>query len=609
LLGTSPNATINLSGSVDLNSGIILNEPATVQHLISKNPLFSPFQLQKTREPFKMSPNSSERESLNFSLIGHYNLAGNVLDVSGWHISPFRDYILLSSGGGFYVFARNDTLRRVKEISGPGYIWDFKVRGNLVFSASGDKGLVIFDLSSIQNPRIIGQLTIPYAEPHNNPVFGWGATGIELNDSFAYVTMRNAGLFVVNIANQTNPRIVGSNTQYLGLMDVVLNDTLAFVTNYDDYETNGFIIYNISDPINPTVISTIAQIGRGRKFILRDTLAYVPARYEGMYIVNIADPANPFIVGNLDLLEAQNVWVETYGDTIYAFVSNLDNLVVADVSDPTNPFVVTEVGVRSAAVYIEGNRLYDQGLAGVALYDITYPWNPQLITYYIYLGNPYHLTQRGDYAYIYDGYGFLRILDISDPANITEVSQFAEHLESIPGGTWGADIGGMYLEGDYVYLIVRGFPWFCYIAIVKITDPYAPEWVGTKMWRGYAGGNQPFVEDTLAFVPTALSGQTFLRIINVRDPRNIQDVGLLHWPTWAALEVTKRDTLLFLAGGYDPWGGQQQTLNDLGVVNIARPWLPLMITEFTTPNQCRGVDRFLRAPYIADADYAGEWTL
>jgi len=338
-------------------------------------------------------------------------------------------------------------------------------------------------------------------------------------------------------------------------------------------------------------------------FCIKDSIAYVPGRYNGVAVLSIANPRNPVLLGTLDALDAQNITLLPRGDTLYGYVANLDNLIVADFSDPRNPYEITTVNVRSAADFIDGNLLYHQGLAGAVLYDITYPYNPRLDTFYVYLGNPYYLQVAGSRAYIYDSYGCLRILDISQPDDITELSYYDRFLDSIPPGSWTAGIGGMVINNSHAYLIVRGYPWFCYLAIVKVTEPLNPDWVGTKMWRGYAGGNQPLVEDSLAYVPTALSGQTYLRIIDIGDPGHIEDIGMLFWSTWAALEVTKKDTLLFLAGGYDPWGGTQQTFRDLGIVNVARPWLPQLLTEFTSPNQCRGADRFASTPHLALADY------
>lgn len=592
------------SSPVDLNRGTILSpsEQATFCRNVIANPLFSPTAFLAPTGIKKERPvNMETDDSLNFSLLGDYNLAGNYLNMSGWQVKPLGDYILFSSGGGFYVFTR-DSLRKVQEISGPGYIWDFEVQGNYVFSASGDKGLVVFDLSSLTGNRVVAQVDIPYEDPDYNEIFGWGATGIDLIDTIALVTVRIGGLYVFSISDPRNPRLIGSNTQETWLMDVHIEDTLAFVTQYNRDLNDAFIVYSIANPANPMIIAQVASLSHGMRFAIRDTIAYIPRRYAGTTAINIANPANPTVLGTLELLDAQNVTLYPSGETLYAFIANLDNLVVADFTDPTNPHEVTTVNVRSTADYIDGHRLYHQGLAGAVLYDITYPYNPQLDTFYVYLGNPYYLQIEGDYAYIYDSYGCLRILHISQPDDITEISYYDRFLDSIPSGSWLADIGGMVVKDGYAYLIVRGYPWFCYLAIVKISDPHNPDWVGTKMWREYAGGNQPFVEDSLAYVPTALSGETYLRIIDIGNPSQIEDIGELYWSTWAALEVTKQDSLLFLAGGYDPWA-PSPTTNDLGIASVARPALPRLITEFTTPNQCRGVDRFRNSQHLALADY------
>ncbi len=591
--------------NIDFNQGLLMEKPVSSQ-LIMTNPCFSPSPLSIVDKEFL---SNSKQDSFNLFLRGEYNLAGGYLNMSGWQVKPYQNYTLYSSGGGFYIFscrACQESLVKIGEVSGPGYIFDFEIKDTLIYSASADKGLVIFNFSTIEQARWIKTLYLPFMHPNYNPIFGWGATGIALKDSFAFITTRVGGLYVVNIANPLNPRIVANETSFTWLMDIQIKDTLAYVTNYDPGDTAGFIIYNIKNPLNPTIVSYLGSgVRRGMRFCIKDSFAYVAARYYGFYIINIAEPTNPQLISNPSLLEAQNVNVINFGDTLYAYVGEISALNVYNITDPTNPSLITTVNVRSTATYIDTwqRKLYNQALAGATLYDITYPYNPQLINYYLYLGNPYHLTVHNNLAYLYDGYGCLRILDISQPNKIREIAWYDKYLESIPSGSYAADIGGMFYQNNYIYLIVRGFPWFCYLAIVDVSNPNSPQWVGTRMWRGYAGGNQFYVEDTLAFVPLALSGQTSLKIINIRDPRRIIEVGSYYWATHAALEISKHDSLLLMAGGYDPYGGRQPIQRDLGILNIRDLQNPILITEYTTPNQCRGVDKFGYVPIIAVADW------
>ncbi len=589
--------------NIDFNQGLLTENPVPSQPIML-NPCFSSSPLSITNEKIFAVP---KRESLNLSLLGEYNLAGGYVNMSGWQVKPYQNHILYSSGGGFYIFSCQESLVKVGEVSGPGYIFDFEIRDTLIYCASADIGLVIFNFSNISQARWIKSLYLPFNHPTSNPQFGWGATGIALKDSFAFITTRAGGLYVVNIADPLNPRIVAYEATFDWLMDVNIKDTLAYVTNYAPGDTAGFIIYNIKNPLNPTIVSYLGSgVRRGMRFCIKDTFAYVGARYYGFYIINIADPRNPRLVANpTDLLEVQNVNVINFGDTIYAYVNDINGLAIYNVSNPANPSLITQMNVRSTAVSFDlvQRRLYNQALAGATLYDITYPYNPQLINYYLYLGNPYYLTFHNNLAYLYDGYGCLRILDISQQNKIREIAWYDKYLESIPSGSWLAQIGGMFYQNNYIYLIVRGFPWFCYLAIVDVSNPNNPQWVGTRMWRGYAGGNQFYVEDTLAFVPLALSGQTYLKILNIRDPARIIEVGNYYWSTWAALEISKYDSLLLMAGGYDPMGGTQQTFRDLGILNISDLQNPILITEYTTPNQCRGVDKFGYVPIIAVADW------
>ena len=591
--------------NIDFNRALITAEPIP-SRTIMVNPIFSNSPL---KENFAPLPNWSKRESLNLTLIGEYNLAGGWVNMSGWQVAPYQNYFLFSSGGGFYIFNVQETLTKVREVSGPGYIFDFEIRDTLIFCASADRGLVIFNFSNINQAKWLNATYLPFEDPLYNPAYGWGATGIALKDTFAFITTRAGGLYVVNIANPNNPQIVANENSFTWLMDIIIKENIAFVTNYDPGDTAGLIAYDISDPLHPQVISYIGgNVRRGMKIFIKDTLAYIGARYYGFYIVNIADPRNMRLLSQAtEFLDVQRVNVVNFGDTLYAFVSDIYGLGIYDVSDPQNPQLINQLNIRSTATYIDrtNRKLYDQALAGAVLFDLTYPYNPQLINYYIYLGNPYYLTVKDTFAYLYDGYGILRILDISQPNNITEIAYYDRYLESIPSNTLGADIGGIFYSNNYIYLVVRGFPWFCYLAIVDVSNPRNPQWVGTKMWRGYAGGNQFYVEDTIVFFPLASEGRTTtLKILNVADPQRIRALGEYFWQTWVAIEITKYDTILFMAGGYDPWGGTQPLQRDLGILNVRDLTYPVLITEYSTPNQCRGVDCFRYLPIIAVADWA-----
>ncbi|MCS7250359.1 MAG: T9SS type A sorting domain-containing protein [candidate division WOR-3 bacterium] len=596
---------INLN--IDFNRGLLTEKPVS-SFPIMINPCFSSFSLSINKKLF----NYQRRESLNLTLQGEYNLAGGYVNMSGWQVKPYQNHILFSSGGGFYVFSCQESLVKVAEISGPGYIFDFEIKDTLIYCASADMGLVIFNFSNISQARWIKNLYLPFEDPTSNPQYGWGATGIALKDSFAFITTRVGGLYVVNISDPLNPRIVANERSFSWLMDIIIKDTFAYVTNYDGRDTAGFIVYNIKNPLTPTIVAYAGGgVQRGMRFCIKDTLAYVGARYYGFYIINIANPRNPRLIANpRDLLEVQNVNVINFGDTVYAFVNDIRGLGIYNVSDPLNPALVTQVNVRSTATYIDlsRRRLYNQALTGAVLYDITYPYSPQLVNYYVYLGNPYYLTVHNNIAYLYDSYGCLRVLDISQSNKIREITYYDKYLESIPSGTWVADIGGMFYQNNYIYLIIRGFPWFCYLAIVDVSNPNRPEWVGTRIWRGYAGGNQFYVEDTLAFVPLALTGQTYLKILNVRNPRRIIEVGNYYWDRHPTLEISKYDSLLLMAGGWSDY--PQPTYYDLGILNIRDLQNPILITEFTTPGQCRGVDKFGYVPIITVGDYmAGVHTI
>lgn len=156
-------------------------------------------------------------------------------------------------------------------------------------------------------------------------------SGLYVQDSFAYVTSRDSGLYIINISNPQNPIQRGCFKTDGYAMGVFIVGNLAYVA--DDY--NGLCIIDVSDPSHPQQIGHIKTNSYANNLFIVDILAYVADMWDGLRIINVADPTHPYEVGYYDTQgSARNVWVSK---NLAYVADNHKGLRIIDVSKPIQP--------------------------------------------------------------------------------------------------------------------------------------------------------------------------------------------------------------------------------------------------------------------------------
>ena len=113
----------------------------------------------------------------------------------------------------------------------------------------------------------------------------------------------------------------------------------------------------------------------------------------------------------------------------------------------------------------------------------------------------------GSLAFIANGWGGLKIIDISDPTNPIKVGQFKD----------GGDANGVYVSGSYAYVANE----FDGLEIIDISNPTNPGKVG----QCDGAGEDVYVSGSYAYVAEWNNG---LGIIDISDPTNPMKVGQFH---------------------------------------------------------------------------------
>ena len=138
----------------------------------------------------------------------------------------------------------------------------------------------------------------------------------------------------------------------------------------------------------------------------------------------------------------------------YAYIGAGKSLIVLDVQDPTNPQQVGNIDQLDFEIYsltISGTVAFAPKEKGIRIFDISQPTNPELLDTYAlpstYVGD---IVISGTLAFVPEKptgtdnttTGGLRILDVSDPQNISQITIFGEN----------DGVEAVALDGNYAYL-------------------------------------------------------------------------------------------------------------------------------------------------------------
>jgi hypothetical protein len=195
----------------------------------------------------------------------------------------------------------------------------------------------------------------------------------------------------------------------------------------------------------------------------------------------------------------------------YAYVGMESAVIVVDISDLAQPRAIScvrlpntlEWGERVASLFAAEDYLYvGTGGSRLVVIDVSDPLAPFPTGSYTDLDTFFSTKVQGHYAYVIHGYrwyGSLMVIDVSDPARPVKVAE-------LPGLA-----NGLALQGGYVYL----------------ADRY-----NRDVHREYeiTGG---------------------LRVVDIRDPTNLQEIGLCEWQEGGAGDVVVNGRYAYLTGHPD----------------------------------------------------------
>ena len=287
------------------------------------------------------------------------------------------------------------------------------------------------------------------------------------------------------------------------------------------------------------------------KSFIRNNLLYVLDIVGGFKIYNIEDPTNPTLIGSFD--DGNYSYEMHIVDNLLYLANNDQGLEIYDVSEPTAPVKLGTIGDDGNgtidAVYVDNGLAYVAewhggyyGYGIMQIFDVTTPSAPKKVGEYYDEDNRFFnfvVRDKICFASCLDG-GF-KILDVTDSANVTEISKYKD----INCYTWSS------LVAEDIAYIANGPHG---LEILNISVIESPEKIGRYDTIQFAFCVE--VVDTIAFL---VEDETGLKILDISDNQNITKLN--EFATEDITHVSVQDDLLSI------------TMHEYGLKILKITWL------------------------------------
>jgi hypothetical protein len=327
--------------------------------------------------------------------------------------------------------------------------------------------------------------------PRGRDVAAWG--------NHVYLLAENTGLVIVDVSDPPRPQRQGT----LGFSDplqLTVSGDHAYVVNGDG--AGDLHVVDVSDPANPR---RVGGYPHGHGFTLSGTFAYVSGG-GAFEILDVSDPASPRRVGIVHDEDGDS----TFSDHI--FVSGgyayLQSGLIVDVRDPATAAIVGRAGVHGEVISVAGARALNLGGEVV---DVSDPAHPRWVANYSGRILDGHVS--GYHAFVADGDGKLRVIDLNRVANPQRAGQYA--------GTGGSARRGEVFGSGPLACVADGANG---IRLIDITRPSEPQLIGGYDTPGRA--ESVVLSGNLAYVADWDGGLQIIGVSNPAQPHFVAGLAL-----------------------------------------------------------------------------------
>jgi hypothetical protein len=275
---------------------------------------------------------------------------------------------------------------------------------------------------------------------------------LALDGTLLYAAAEDAGLWIFDVDERTKPVAVATRVlEDLAVAAVAVSDSYAFVI---PGSRAGFRVLDVSDPLAPREVASLVDPWPAEDIAVEGSQLYALGARRGLSIFDVANPSAPRLMSITDVRPGSNTGLVVAEGL--AFVSASDaqrgqgGVVLLDVSDPTRPrelgsLVIPPGGIPGPMVYADG-YLYEAGGGELRAIAVGNPQAPELAGSVAMMGLVYDVSVTDGLAYAAAGVAGLRIIDVADPRQLTEIGE----------ARWISNATRVEATGNRVYVVDGG---------------------------------------------------------------------------------------------------------------------------------------------------------
>jgi hypothetical protein len=253
----------------------------------------------------------------------------------------------------------------------------------------------------------------------------------------------------LDVSDPRRPVLAGLYETDGPVRDVALAERTAYAVTgpSSPSEPGGFSVVDLSNPASPARLSSFGFRSTAVDVAISDGTAYIASGDTGLYVVGTSD-SDGVATGVVDTPGFASA-VAVHG-RLALVADGHKGLRIVDVSDPGHPLEIgsVETGGWARRVAALGDHAYVAAENdGVRIVDLSTPSRPVEVGV-IDTGEPaLDLAAAGDHLYV--AARFLKVFDVSDPANPREV----DPPEAVYASTVAVDGGLLFAAGNWSFVV------------------------------------------------------------------------------------------------------------------------------------------------------------
>jgi hypothetical protein len=407
----------------------------------------------------------------------------------------------------------------ISNLNNPTYVGNFDVKGrgvnrlifngNYGYASVADTGMAVIDFTNPAAPALKTVMDTP-GTPR---CVSFGAITVGSTPTgHVFLADDNAGIRAINVSNPDVPVEAGFVAGKQGASGSAYNSFVDTANHklYVAYGSAGVRVLDISNKANPELLGEYDTPGDARGIVVKDNVAFVADRDAGVAVIDFSNPAAPVLLVTYKTARARGIAMS--GNYVYV-AADASGMAVIDATNATAPdSILADATFGGEAVGAGGNVVAISKWDGVGFFDCTDPRNP------VSKGNINNLLDlenwhgvgsidiQGTHAYVINA-NKMKIFNISDleaPAFVGEATMSEE---------WD---GAVAVEGKYAYVADGGGG----LRVLDISNPASP--VETGFYDGSAGARGVSVENGYIYVSETDAGISLYKndlATNVADGR------------------------------------------------------------------------------------------